>query len=257
MVGHLLRYHPAVTRLVEICRGGALGPLEHVEAARRSVNGDRTASALWTLGPHDLSVIHALDPSAIETLSASGPASGADARRPPRARLRPHGERGALARAPGEGASLRGDRARSTRRSSTTCARRIACSWAAPTRRRGAPAEIAITGEATVAWHEPLALEIDHFLRCVEERTPPRTGFSDGVLVVRALARAEGAIHRRDESSERSAAAGVARSANAARGLDHAIDPGLFCRADGRIARDRRRQRARPLRARDRAATPR
>jgi predicted dehydrogenase len=200
MVGHLLRYHPAVTRLVEICRGGALGPLEHVEAARRSVNGDRSASALWTLGPHDLSVIHAIDPAAIATLAASGPTNGADATV-------------SLALETGLTARI------SLSRASAAKERRFAVigrDHAAifddvrapdrvllgrPSRRRGAPTEIAVTGEATVAWHEPLALEIDHFLRCVEERTPPLTGFGDGVMVVRALAWAEAALHRRDDSS--------------------------------------------------------
>jgi predicted dehydrogenase len=200
MVGHLLRYHPAVTQLVEICRGGALGPLEHVEAARRSVNGDRSASALWTLGPHDLSVIAAIDASAIATLSASGPASGADAvvtlalqsgltARVALSRAHPAKERRFAVIGRDHAAIF--DDVRAPDR----------VLLGRPTRRRGAAAEIAITGEATVAWHEPLALEIDHFLRCVEERTPPLTGFDDGVLVVRALARAEGAMHRRDESA--------------------------------------------------------
>ena len=198
MVGHLLRYHPAVTRLVEICRGGALGPLEHVEAARRSVNGDRTASALWTLGPHDLSVIHAVDPSSIDTISATGPASGADAvveiallsgltARVALSRAHPSKERRFAVIGRDHAAIF--DDVRAPDR----------VLLGRPTRRRGGATEIAITGEATVAWHEPLALEVDHFLRCVEERTPPRTGFSDGVMVVRALARAESAIHRRDE----------------------------------------------------------
>lgn len=200
MVGHLLRYHPAVTRLVEICRGGALGPLEHVEAARRSVNGDRSASALWTLGPHDLSVIHAIDASAVEAISAAGPASGADAVVD-------------LTLGSGLTAKVALSRAHPTKeRRFAVIGRDHAAVFddvrapdrvflGRPTRRRGGPAEIAITGEVTVAWHEPLALEVDHFLRCVEERTPPRTGFGDGVTVVRALARAESAMHRRDESS--------------------------------------------------------
>jgi predicted dehydrogenase len=200
MVGHLLRYHPAVTRLVEICRGGALGPLEHVEAARRSVNGDRSASALWTLGPHDLSVIYAIDESAITGVTASGPANGADATvhltlqsgltaRVALSRAHPVKERRFAVIGRDHAAIF--DDVRAPDR----------VLLGRPVRRRGAPAEIAITGEATVAWHEPLALEIDHFLRCVEERTPPLTGFGDGVRVVRALAAAEGAIHRRDDAA--------------------------------------------------------
>jgi predicted dehydrogenase len=45
--------------------------------------------------------------------------------------------------------------------------------------------------EIRVPWREPLAVEIEHFLRCVEHRTRPRTPFDDGVTVVRALAQAE------------------------------------------------------------------
>lgn len=198
MVGHLLRYHPAVTRLVELCRGGALGPLLHVEAARRSVNGDRTASALWTLGPHDLSVIHAIDASAVDTITAVGPASGEDVivdltlhsgltARVALSRAHPAKERRFAVIGQDHAAIFDDVRAPD----------RVLLGRA--TKRSGGAVEIAITGEAPVAWHEPLALEVDHFLRCVEERTPPRTGFSDGVMVVRALARAEGAIHRRDE----------------------------------------------------------
>ena len=200
MVGHLLRYHPAVTRLVEICRGGALGPLEHVEASRRSVNGDRSASALWTLGPHDLSVIHAIDESPIAALTASGPANGADATmhltlqsgltaRVALSRAHPVKERRFAVIGRDHAAIF--DDVRAPDR----------VLLGRPTRRRGGAAEIAITGEATVAWHEPLALEIDHFLRCVEERMLPLTGFGDGVMVVRALAGAESAIHRRDEGA--------------------------------------------------------
>src|SRR6185503_5071257 len=35
-------------------------------------------------------------------------------------------------------------------------------------RRRSGAAEIVIEGELPVFWREPLALEIEHFLRCVE-----------------------------------------------------------------------------------------
>ena len=198
MVGHLLRYHPAVTRLVEICRGGALGPLEHVEAARRSVNGDRTASALWTLGPHDLSVIHAIDASAVDVITAAGPVSGEDAivdltlhsgltARVALSRAHPAKERRFAVIGRDHAAIF--DDVRAPDR----------VLLGRPGKRRGGAVEIAITGEAPVAWHEPLALEVEHFLRCVEERTPPRTGFSDGLMVVRALAKAESAIHRRDD----------------------------------------------------------
>src|SRR5262249_1299609 len=61
MVGHLLRYHPAIERLVDLAHDGALGELEALDAERLSVSGSEEASVLWTLGPHDMSVLYALD----------------------------------------------------------------------------------------------------------------------------------------------------------------------------------------------------
>ena len=54
--------------------------------------------------------------------------------------------------------------------------------------RQGTPER---TTDLPVAFREPLALEIEHFLECVETRATPRTSFEDGVRVVRALAQAE------------------------------------------------------------------
>jgi predicted dehydrogenase len=59
-----------------------------------------------------------------------------------------------------------------------------------------APDRVIVTGpgearEIRVPWREPLAVEVDHFLRCVEERARPRTPIEEGVTVVRALAAAE------------------------------------------------------------------
>jgi predicted dehydrogenase len=45
--------------------------------------------------------------------------------------------------------------------------------------------------EIRVPWEEPLAREVEHFLRCVEERAKPRTPFDEALTVVRALARVE------------------------------------------------------------------
>ncbi|MBS0622160.1 MAG: Gfo/Idh/MocA family oxidoreductase [Verrucomicrobia bacterium] len=61
MVGHILRYHRGVERLVELVQGGTLGALQALVATR--VNLGRICSfenALWDFAPHDLSVILAL-----------------------------------------------------------------------------------------------------------------------------------------------------------------------------------------------------
>src|SRR5262249_7821971 len=76
MVGHLLRYHPAVEHLIELARDGALGELLELEATRLSIAGDLSTSAVWTLGPHDFSVLQALDSSAIRSMAARAAPSG-------------------------------------------------------------------------------------------------------------------------------------------------------------------------------------
>jgi predicted dehydrogenase len=176
MVGHLLRYHPAVERLIQLAGEGALGKLRGVEATRLSIDGDRSASAAWTLGPHDFSVLHAIDPSPIRVLSA---------------RAAPGGDPVLIEAelASGLVASV------ALSRSSPIKERRIRVIGSAATAVFDdvrAPDRLHVDGtEVQVAWREPLAVEVEHFLRCVTERLPPLTSFEQGVTVVRALAQIE------------------------------------------------------------------
>lgn len=58
MVGHLMLYHPVVTRLAAILRGGELGRLHYLHATRVNLGRlRRDENALWSFGPHDLAVI--------------------------------------------------------------------------------------------------------------------------------------------------------------------------------------------------------
>ena len=61
MVGHILRYHPAVLKLQELVAAGALGKLQYVYSTRLNIGKIRTEeNILWSFAPHDLSVILAL-----------------------------------------------------------------------------------------------------------------------------------------------------------------------------------------------------
>jgi UDP-2-acetamido-3-amino-2,3-dideoxy-glucuronate N-acetyltransferase len=73
MVDHLLEYHPAVTRLKEMVRNGRLGRLLHLTSRRLNLGVIRTEeNALWSLAPHDISVIlYLLDEQPL-TVSAHG-----------------------------------------------------------------------------------------------------------------------------------------------------------------------------------------
>jgi predicted dehydrogenase len=180
MVGHLLRYHPTIEHLYDMAHAGALGRVLHLEAARLSVAGDRFASPIWTLGPHDLSVVHALDAS----LDASP--------------IRVTSARGAPA---GDPVHVEAELASGFRASIALSGtglvkeRRICLVGSAKTARFDdvrAPDRLIVDGaEVRVPWSEPLAREVDHFLRCVEDRARPRTPFEEGVTIVRALAQVE------------------------------------------------------------------
>jgi predicted dehydrogenase len=57
MVGHLLEYHPAVTRLKELIASDELGELYYVYGNRLNLGQLRAdENALWSLGAHDVSV---------------------------------------------------------------------------------------------------------------------------------------------------------------------------------------------------------
>jgi UDP-2-acetamido-3-amino-2,3-dideoxy-glucuronate N-acetyltransferase len=61
MVGHLLRYHPVVVKLLELVDAGRLGTIKHLTSNRLSLGKLRTEEdVLWSFAPHDLSIIMAL-----------------------------------------------------------------------------------------------------------------------------------------------------------------------------------------------------
>ncbi|WP_437810892.1 Gfo/Idh/MocA family protein [Sorangium sp. So ce1078] len=204
MVGHLLRYHPSVVHLVALARERRLGDLVSFSAARLSTGGagGGARSALWTLGPHDLSVLSALDPSPLVEA---------------RAHLSPGGDHVTLAARLESGLAAQIELCSSSptkeRRLRLAGSARVAVfdDVRAPDRLvlldgrdgRGAAAG-ALAGERDalapagheleVPWREPLSVEIEHFLRCVEDRAPPLTPLDEGAAVVRVLERVEATL---------------------------------------------------------------
>ncbi|UXM95853.1 Gfo/Idh/MocA family oxidoreductase [Bartonella sp. HY329] len=61
MVGHVLRFHPAFEKLMELVNSGELGEIKYIHSHRMGLGKFHTESdALWDLAPHDLSMILAL-----------------------------------------------------------------------------------------------------------------------------------------------------------------------------------------------------
>jgi predicted dehydrogenase len=73
MVGHLLEYHPGVRKVKELVETGDLGTIYYVYANRLNLGQVRAdENALWSLGPHDISVINYLTGEEPAEVSARG-----------------------------------------------------------------------------------------------------------------------------------------------------------------------------------------
>ena len=73
MVGHLLEYHPAVTRMKELVEAGELGRIYYAYSHRLNLGKVRQdENALWSLAPHDISVLNFLTGDEPEEVSARG-----------------------------------------------------------------------------------------------------------------------------------------------------------------------------------------
>src|SRR3989442_9062378 len=61
MVGHILRYHPAIVKLQQLIRSGALGKINYLYSNRLNYGKIRTEeNILWSFAPHHISVMLSL-----------------------------------------------------------------------------------------------------------------------------------------------------------------------------------------------------
>lgn len=73
MVGHLLVYHPAVTKLKEYVDSGELGEIRYIYSSRLNLGKIRhDENALWSFAPHDVSVAMYLFDEVPHAISAQG-----------------------------------------------------------------------------------------------------------------------------------------------------------------------------------------
>lgn len=72
MVGHLLQYHPAFVTLKALVEAGEIGELRHITSHRLNPGAIRTEeNALWSMAPHDFSMILSLtgqEPTGVSAL---------------------------------------------------------------------------------------------------------------------------------------------------------------------------------------------
>jgi predicted dehydrogenase len=73
LVGHLMLYHPVVARLGAMVDAGELGELYYVSSTRVNLGRLRSdENALWSLGPHDLSMLDHLIRAPVTAVTARG-----------------------------------------------------------------------------------------------------------------------------------------------------------------------------------------
>jgi predicted dehydrogenase len=73
MVGHLLKYHPAVRKLKEYVEKGELGNVYYIYSTRVNLGKVRKEeNALWSFAPHDISIILYLLDEEPEEVTAKG-----------------------------------------------------------------------------------------------------------------------------------------------------------------------------------------
>lgn len=73
MVGHILEYHPACVKLVELVRSGELGDVCYLYSNRLSLGKvRREENILWSFAPHDVAMMNRVVGELPETVAAFG-----------------------------------------------------------------------------------------------------------------------------------------------------------------------------------------
>jgi predicted dehydrogenase len=209
MVGHLMVYHPAVEHLAALVARGELGDIRYLYATRVNLGrARRDENALWSFGPHDLSMIDLLLGVAPTSVWATGESY-----------LRPGVEDVVFLHmrfADGRMAHVHLSwlDPRKERRLTVVGSRKMVVfddvsadklliydkGYEEPPGFTQFGEYLAIRSGGVYIPHismaEPLALECAHFLDCVATGAPPRTGIDSALRVVRILAAAQRSLEQ-------------------------------------------------------------
>ena len=192
LVGHLLLYHPAVNRLKMLVAEGHLGKIKYVQSDRLNINyfkNDR--SVMWDLAPHDVSMIaHITGKAPIRVLNAVGVASEfeniCDI-----THLTIEFEDGVIGQVsdswihPQKRVTLlvRGEKATAILDDTIQEGKLKVYD-----NKKGSQNEIEVFDYLEI---EPLKLECQHFLNCIENDKTPRSDGENGYMIVKILESAE------------------------------------------------------------------
>jgi UDP-2-acetamido-3-amino-2,3-dideoxy-glucuronate N-acetyltransferase len=208
MVGHVLEYHPGVVKLKQLLDDGELGKIDYIYSSRLNLGKFRTEeNILWSFAPHDISVILLLLDELPVEVSAHG------------------------------GCYLHqniADITVTTMSFASGVRAHIFVSWLHPYKEQKlvvvgdkkmavfddvAPQDKLLLYEHGIEWidrvptprkqeatpvkldmAEPLKLECQHFLECMETRSKPKTDGGSGLRVLRVLDACQRSLQGKSES---------------------------------------------------------
>lgn len=192
MVGHLLLYHPAVNRLKMLIEEGVLGNIKYVQSDRLNINyfkNDR--SVMWDLAPHDVSMTSYVIGSEPEKVIAATGASTEGNNIFDITHITIKYKNGVIAQIsdswihPQKYVKLmvRGDKASAVLDDTLPEHKLLVFDNSKPGHQN-----IEIPDYIEI---EPLKLECQHFLHCIETGKTPRSDGENGYITVKALEDAE------------------------------------------------------------------
>lgn len=202
MVGHILRYHPAILKLKQLIKDGVLGKINYLYSNRLNIGKIRTEeNILWSFAPHDISVILSLLDEMPAHVACRGSAclnrdvadvtlshfqfpSGVQAHIFV-SWLHPIKEQ-RLVVVGSEKMAVFDD----------TAEIKLALYPHKVEWKNRIPTAVKANAEAvSLDNHEPLRAECQHFLDCVETRTSPVSNGAEGLRVLRVLDACQRALH--------------------------------------------------------------
>ncbi|MBQ8635732.1 Gfo/Idh/MocA family oxidoreductase [bacterium] len=202
LVGHLLLYHPAVNRLKMLIAEGVLGEIKYAQSDRLNINyfkNDR--SVMWDLAPHDVSMIaHVTGKAPLRVINATGVASEfeniCDI-----THLTIEFEDGVIGQVsdswihPQKRVSLlvRGTKATAILDDTIQEGKLKVYD-----NKKGSQNEIEVFDYLEI---EPLKLECQHFLSCIENNKTPRSDGENGYMIVKILEQAENIMLGADKAA--------------------------------------------------------
>jgi UDP-2-acetamido-3-amino-2,3-dideoxy-glucuronate N-acetyltransferase len=210
MVGHLLHYHPAIRKLKELIREGALGKIQYIYSSRLNFGKLRTEeNILWSFAPHDISaILHLLEEEPISvaanggaylnpaitdvTLTSCSFASGVTAHIFV-SWLHPFKEQKLV---------IVGDRQMAVFDDTESVRKLVLYPHQVEWVERHPVAKRSEGQVVDLPADEPLKMECQHFLDCVATRSKPETDGWNGVRVLRVLNAAQRSLKNKGEAQE-------------------------------------------------------